>query len=40
MKTILGGKNPSYQMQRLERDGFTIKHKTVKKKEIHGTKKC
>ena len=39
MQTILGGKNPSDQMQRLERDGFPIKHKTVKKKEIHGTKK-
>ena len=33
MQTILGGKNPSYQMQRLERDGFPIKHKTVKKKK-------
>ena len=33
MSTIIGGKNPSYQMQRLERDGFPIKHKTVKKKK-------
>ena len=26
MQTILGGKNPSYLMKRLERDGFPIKH--------------
>ena len=30
MSTIIGGKNPSYQMRRLERDGFPVKHKTVK----------
>lgn len=30
MTTIIGGKNPSYQMKRLERDGFPIKYKTVK----------